>query len=122
MDIFYLWPKPFVLLIDVATRYKIAYETPSRETGELLKGLLHRWTSIFGPMRVLTSDQESAIMSSTAAIEFERLGVTRNPKGTTAGEAGRQHTGTGLVERHVALIKLTMQKGWRILMWPPNQA
>ena len=110
MDIFYLWPKPFVLLIDVATRYKIAYETPSRETGELLKGLLHRWTSIFGPMRVLTSDQESAIMSSTAAIEFERLGVTRNPKGTTAGEAGRQHTGTGLVERHVALIKLTMQK------------
>ncbi|CAK9030292.1 unnamed protein product [Durusdinium trenchii] len=58
MDIFYLWSKPFVLLIDVAARYKIAYETPSRETGE----------------------------------------------------AGRQHTGTGLVERHVALIKLTMQK------------
>ena len=49
-------------------------------------------------------------MSPSAAIEFERLGITRNPKGTTPGEASKQHTGTGLVERHVGLLKLTMQK------------
>lgn len=31
-------------------------------------------------------------------------------KGTTAGQGAEQHTGTGLVERHVGLQKLTMQK------------
>ena len=61
-------------------------------------------------MRVLTTDQESSLMSPAAGVEFERLGITRNPKGTTSGEAGKQHTGTGVVERHVGLIKLTMQK------------
>ena len=80
MDIFYLWSKPFVLLIDVATRYKVAYHTKSRETEELLRGLLHHWIRYFGPMRVLTSDQESGLMSPSAAVEFERLNIERNPK------------------------------------------
>ena len=110
MDIYYLWGKPFVLLIDVGTRYKVSYETPSRELPELLKGILNHWIRFFGPMLVLTTDQETALMGPTAAIEFERMNITRNPKGTTAGEASKQHTGTGIVERHVALLKLTMQK------------
>ncbi|CAJ1334047.1 unnamed protein product, partial [Effrenium voratum] len=80
MDIFYLWEKKFVLMVDVATRYKIAFETPSREAGDLRKGILQHWIRHFGPMRVLTLDQE------------------------------RKHTGTGLVERHVGLTKLTMLK------------
>lgn len=36
--------------------------------------------------------------------------LERKPKGTTAGTAGKQHTGTGLIERHVGLLKLTMLK------------
>ena len=49
-------------------------------------------------------------MSHETAAEFERLSIERKPKGTTAGPAAAQHTGTGLVERHVGLIKLTMLK------------
>jgi hypothetical protein len=84
-DIYHLWSKTFCLLIDVATRYKVAYEVPSREMSDLLKGLLHHWIRYFGPMRVLTTDQESSLMSPAAGVEFERLGITRNPKGTTSG-------------------------------------
>ena len=40
----------------------------------------------------------------------ERLNITRVPKGTTSGAAAKQHTGTGIVERHVDLMKLTMLK------------
>ena len=110
LDIFYLWSKSFVLMVDVATRYKVSYETDSRELQDLLKGVMQHWIRYFGPMRILTSDQETALMAPSAATEFERLCITRNPKGTTSGAAGQQHTGTGLIERHVALIKLTMQK------------
>ena len=110
MDIFFLWDKAFCLMVDVATRYKVAFLTPSRDAEDLLPGIYANWVRFFGPMRVLTSDQEPALMSSAVAIECERLGITRNPKGTTAGEAGKQHTGTGLIERHVELIKLTMRK------------
>jgi hypothetical protein len=49
-------------------------------------------------------------MSHEAGVELERLGITRVPKGTTSSDAGKQHTGTGLVERHIGLLKLTMQK------------
>ena len=110
MDIFFLWDKAFCLMVDVATRYKVAFLMPSRDAEDLLPGIYANWVRFFGPMRVLTSDQEPALMSSAVAIECERLGITRNPKGTTAGEAGKQHTGTGLIERHVELIKLTMRK------------
>lgn len=109
-DIYYLWGKPFALLVDVATRYKVSYAIGSREGPDLLQGLLQNWIRYFGPMRVFTSDQESSLMAPHAAAELERLGITRNPKGATSGEAGKQHTGTGLIERHVALVKLTMLK------------
>ena len=42
--------------------------------------------------------------------KFERLGISRKPRGTTLGEAAKQHTSTGLVERHIGLIKITIQK------------
>ena len=110
MDIYFLWGKAFVLLIDVATRYKVAFETPTRSLDDLLRGMLAHWIRYFGPMRMLTSDQETSLMGPAAAIEFERLAICRNPKGTTQGEAAKQHTGTGLAERHIGLIKLTMEK------------
>ena len=46
----------------------------------------------------------------TRPLSFERLNIERKPKGATAGAAAQQHTGTGLVERHVGLLRLTMMK------------
>ena len=55
-------------------------------------------------------DQQMSLMSHETGAEFERLGMERCPKGTTAGQGAEQHTGTGLVERHIQLLKLSMYK------------
>ena len=52
----------------------------------------------------------SSLIPHETGAESERLGITRCPRGTTSGDAGKKHTGTGLVERHVQLTKLTMLK------------
>eukprot|EP00438_Fugacium_kawagutii_P029807 Skav231475 [mRNA] locus=scaffold1100:530653:539709:- [translate_table: standard] len=109
-DLFELWDKWFLLLVDEATRYKVAVMTPSRESQELQQRLLEHWMRFFGPPGSLVMDQEASLMSHETAGEFERLSIERKPKGTTAGPAASQHTGTGLVERHVGLMKLTMLK------------
>ena len=95
----------FLLLIDEATRYKVIALAADRSCKTLLQLLLHTWIRYFGPMRVLVSDQEGALMSLEAAAEFDRLSICRRPKG-----AGERHTGTGLVERHIALSKAAYLK------------
>ena len=99
-----------LLMIDEATRFKIACAVKGREHKELLGQMLEHWFMIFGPPRQLVMDQESSLMSHEAGRELERFNVERVPKGTTAGPAGRQHTGIGLIERHIGLLQITMQK------------
>ena len=53
---------------------------------------------------------ESSLMSHQAGKELERFGIERVPKGTTAGPAAAQHTGTGLAERHIGFVEITMAK------------
>ena len=109
-DILFIWSKPFALMLDVATRYKVAFELPSREATDILQGIYTHWIRFFGPMKNFISDQETGLTGHHVAAEFERLGIARHPKGATNSTAGSQHTGTGVVERHVGLIKLTMLK------------
>ena len=45
-----------------------------------------------------------------ASADLERFGITRCLRGTTSGAAGKQHTGTGLVERRIALTELATRK------------
>lgn len=75
-DIYYLWSKPFALLIDVATRY-VAFELTSREATDILQGIYTHWIRFFGPMKNFISDQETGLTGHHVAAEFERLGITR---------------------------------------------
>ena len=109
-DMFKLLGSWILILIDEATRYKVATVVESRESAELQQKLLDHWMRYFGPPASLVMDQEASLMSHETAAEFERLSIERKPKGTTAGTAGKQHTGTGLIERHVGLLKLTILK------------
>ena len=93
--------------MDCATRYKMCALIPDRTAESILKGLFRRWISIFGPPMVCVSDQEAAITSDKVATDFERLSIFRRPKGS---DPQGKHTGTGGIERHVALTKLTMLK------------
>ena len=99
-----------LLNVDEATRYKTAMAVKSREHQELLNSMFDSWFSVFGPPAQLVMDQETSLMGHEAGRELERFCMERVPKGTTAGPAGQQHTGTGLVERHVGLMEITMLK------------
>ena len=90
--------------------YKIATKCEGREFGNIMDSLMRSWIRYFGPMRVLVSDQERSMMSVDAGSELQRLGITRQPGGTTTKHQGKQHTATGLVEKHVDLTKITMAK------------
>ena len=68
------------------------------------------WFAVFGPPVQLISDQEQSMVSHEAGRELERFQIERVPKGSTSGQAGKQNTGTGLVERHIGLLELTMKK------------
>ena len=99
-----------MLLVDEATRFKKCGLVQGQEHEDLLQYLYDLWIYHFGPPERLVLDQQVALMGHQAASEFERLGISRCPRGTTAGHGADQHTGTGIVERHVQLIKLTMYK------------
>ena len=97
-------------MIDEATRYKAANSVVTREHQELLGKMFEIWFVTFGPPHQLVLDQETSLMSHEAGRELERFMVERVPKGTTAGTAAQQHTGTGLIERHVGLTEISMLK------------
>ena len=99
-----------LLIIDEATRFKAATSLMSKDFAEITRKMVEHWFTVYGAPMQLVMDQETGMMSHEAGRELERFGIERVPKGTTAGEAGKQHTGTGLVERHVGLLELTMQK------------
>ena len=72
-----------------------------------MKALIRHWFCYFGPMKVCISDQEGCITSDSVGANFERLSIVRRVKGSD--RAGK-HTGTGGVERHIQLTKLTMRE------------
>ena len=110
IDLFKCDDSWFLLVVDEATRYKVATLCQGRELQHIFSALMRGWMRYFGPMRTLVSDQETSLMSVEAGSECQRLGITRQPAGTTTGAQGKQHSTTGLVEKHIDLTKLTMSK------------
>eukprot|EP00435_Cladocopium_sp_Y103_P043141 s692_g12.t1 len=110
MDLMHWEGEWYMLLVDEATRFKACGTIQGQNAEDLMQALLNLWIYIFGPPERLVMDQQVALMSHDIGGEFERLGVERSPRGTTAGHGADQHTGTGIVERHVQLMKLTMFK------------
>ena len=107
VDLFFVWGKIFMLIIDEATRYKVSSLLRDKTGHSILRCMLMDWMRYFGPMRTLVSDQEGGLRSDESGARLEKLSVQRRMKGS---DQRQEHTGTGLVERHVALQKLTMLK------------
>ena len=110
MDLFHWESTWFVLFVDEATRFKTCGTIISQESEDLMRAMLDLWIYTFGPPSKMVMDQQVSLMGHEAGGEFERLNIERCPRGTTAGHGSEQHTGTGIVERHVQLIKMTMYK------------
>lgn len=108
---FFNWENTwYMLVLDEATRFKSCCTIEGQHADQLLTALLHCWIYTFGAPGKVIMDQQVSLMGREAGSEFERLNMQRDPKGTTAGPGAEQHTGTGLVERHVQLMKMTMYK------------
>jgi hypothetical protein len=88
IDLFNYGGKLYLLTIDEATRYKIATLCQGRELKHILNALMNSWIRYFGPMRTLVSDQETSLMTVAAGVELQRLGIARQPGGTTSGVQG----------------------------------
>ena len=101
-DLFFLWDKTFMLLIDEAIRWKTGSEIADKTSPTLLKAIIFLWIRLFGPMRNLLTDQEGGLVSIEADAFFERYSVTRILVGQGAYGA------KGLIERHVGLTKHSM--------------
>jgi hypothetical protein len=104
MDLFNWESIWYMLVLDEATRFKSCCTIEGQHIDQLLTALLHCWIYSFGPPGKVIMDQQVSLMDQ-AGNEFERLNMQRTPKGTTAGPGAEQHTRTGLVERHVQLMK-----------------
>ena len=110
MDLF-MWENTwFMLLCEEATRIKMCTTIEGQESDDLLTAFKKAWIFLLGPPRRLVLDQQVSLMSHETAAEFEGLSIERAPRGATQGHGAEQHTGAGLVERHVGLMKLTMYK------------
>eukprot|EP00435_Cladocopium_sp_Y103_P007244 s1993_g2.t1 len=102
-DLFHLDDVTYMLLLDESV-------PEGQEAPQLLACMLQNWIQFFGPPARLVLDQQASLVSHESGAEFERMSIIRCPRGTTQGHGSEQHTGTGLVERHVQLMKLTMMK------------
>ena len=52
-------------------------ETQDRSVSVVLAELLRLWFRVFGPPRVLASDQEGSLSGDHAGAKLERAGITR---------------------------------------------
>lgn len=110
LDLFFWESNTYQLVIDEATRFKACSVVEGQEAEQLFSCFMQMWVYMFGPPGKVIMDQQMSLMSHESGGEFERLGMERCPRGTTSGHGADQHTGTGIVERHVQLMKLTMYK------------
>lgn len=105
-DLFFLWDIIFLMMIDVAIKWKLAQDIPDKTGKSILLAMMIFWFRYFGPPRVLESDQEGGATSGYFTRETERLSITLRFKGSQG------HTGTGLAERHIQLTEVAALKTW----------
>ena len=111
-DLFFLWDCCFIILIDECTRYKFADEIPGRSYEAILECLQKGWFRYFGPPRAFLCDQEGALAGDAFAQVCDKYQIDRWLAGSDPGHLGRggKHTTTGLAEKHIDLLKLSMLK------------
>ena len=74
-----LW---FMIMLDEATRFKTYSVLEGQEAEQLLDCLFKSWIYMFDLPTQVIMDQQMSLMSHEAGVEFERLGMTRQPRGS----------------------------------------
>ena len=94
-----LFYKDFIIshLVDEAIRWTSAALLPSRSAVDIIQSITHNWIRLYGPMRLLVSDQESGIMGDACNLWLDRQQIQVKTK-----EPG---THAHIVERHHDLLR-----------------
>ena len=102
------------MFIDELFKYKQTDVIDDRTFQTLSSVWLQVWIRFFGPPVNFTVDQEGALASTECAMMCDRFNTRRILAGSDPqrGKIGGKHTKTGLAERHIALLKLTILKTW----------
>ena len=100
----------FVLFVDELFRFKLgAVLKDGQTTKHLSDAFMKTWVGIFGPPKKLVCDQGTNLASKEMAEWCDRLNIERILGGAEPNKPGR-HSLTGLVEKHIDLVKMTMSK------------
>ena len=99
-DLFFLWDRAFIILVDECTRYKFADELRDKSYEAIYECLSKGWFRYFGPPRIFLCDQEGALASDAFAHVCDKLSIDRWLAGSDPHHLGRggKHTTTGLAE------------------------
>ena len=102
-DLVYYKEQPILHLVDRCTRWHAAVLVPSRTTKDLIEAIDTSWIRVFGPMKKLVLDMETAIYKSfTAGDYLERKGIKYEAR--AVGQHARY------AERRGELFKETVRK------------
>ena len=89
-------------LVDMCIRWDVCVVVPRKTEIALLSAITQHWVSIFGPMRVLTLDGETAMRTRTAADWADVHHIELNFKAP--------HQKAWVVERHNELVRDALHK------------
>jgi len=72
-DLFFLWGRVFIILVDECTRYKFAEELDDKSFEAISECLMKGWFRYFGPPKIFMCDQEGALSSDAFAHVREQF-------------------------------------------------
>jgi hypothetical protein len=107
-DAFSLLGQEYLLLVDELFHYKQAELLEAQDFDAYSRAIMTCWIRFFGPPVALVSDQGGTFAGDEWAGMCDRFGITRILAGSDP--EGQKHTKTGLVEKHIHLLKLTVLK------------
>ena len=111
-DLFFLWSSTFIILADECARYKFAAELKDKSFESISECLLLGWFRYFGPPKIFMCDQDGALSGDAFARVCDKFSISRWLAGSDPNNLGKggKHTTTGLAEKHIDLLKLSMLK------------
>ena len=67
-------------IIDACIRWSATEIIRSKTCADILPAIVRAWFRLYGPPKVIVTDQEGALMSEEASVFFERWGFRYDPR------------------------------------------
>ena len=116
MDLFFMWDKTWILIIDELSRYKVTDMLKDKTPKELLTCLMRSWIRYFGPMQIMVLDQEGGMVSELASRMCDKMNIKRRFAGTD------DHTMTGLVDESKLVGEETSDQLSALWAWQAHRS